>query len=203
MKNASSKPASNKVHELEPYDKRTIDLSKFKPDLSVTDLKEMFKSLGNVAIFPPPFFFPIETLSVTKTVGHGRTNLTFIMPTIVQADAAAPSASFNLQATPSRNPGIQMHFEPSAYGITSTANYVMEFRIQAFGQSTFNLSGYAGAGTILNAGTKVLNGQVTVSLVLQNVPPSQQTYGFLEQTAGGLWSWFSTQVHYPPLVFKL
>ena len=79
----------------------------------------------------------------------------------------------------------------------------MEFTIEAFGQSTFNLVGFAGSGTVLNAGTKVLNGPARVSLVLKNVPPSQQTFGFLEQTAGVAWNWFSTQVSFPPLVIKL
>ena len=142
-----------------------------------------------LVVFP---FLPIETLSATKTIGRGRTNLTIIVPTIVQIDAAMPSATFNKQSQ-SRNPVIQMHFEPSAYGITSVGTYIMEFTIQAFGQSTFNLSGFGGPGAVLNDGTKVLNGQTRVSLVFQNVPASQQIFGFLEQTAGGAWNWFSTQ----------
>lgn len=82
----------------------------------------------------------------------------------------------------------------------SVATYIMEFTIEVFGQSTFNLRGFAGSGAVVNAGTKVLNGPTRVSLVLQNVPPSQQTFGFLEQTAGGPWNWFSTQVRFPPVV---
>ena len=198
MKKASSKAASNKVREPEPFDKRSIDLTKFKPDLSATDLKKLLGPAGGIVIFP---FLPIETLSATKTIGRGRTNLTIIVPTIVQIDAATPSATFNKQSQ-SRNPVIQMHFEPSAYGITSVGTYIMEFTIQVFGQSTFNLSGFAGSGTVLNAGTKVLNGQTRVSLVFQNVPASQQTFGFLEQTAGGAWNWFSTQVRFPDIVIS-
>jgi hypothetical protein len=198
MKKASSKAASNKVRELEPFDKRSIDFTKFKPDLSAKDLKKLLEPVGGIVIFP---FLPIETLSATKTIGRGRTNLTIIVPTIVQIDAATPSASFNKQSQ-SRNPVIQMHFEPSAYGITSVGTYIMEFTIQVFGQSTFNLSGFAGSGAVLNAGTKVLNGQTRVSLVFQNVPASQQTFGFLEQTAGGAWNWFSTQVRFPDIVIS-
>ena len=196
MKKVSSKTASNKVRELEPFDKRSIDLTKFKPDLSARDLKKLLGPAGGIVVFP---FLPIETLSATKTIGRGRTNLTIIVPTIVQIDAATPSATFNKQSQ-TRNPVIQMHFEPSAYGITSVGTYIMEFTIQVFGQSTFNLSGFAGSGTVLNAGTKVLNGQARVSLVFQNVPASQQTFGFLEQTAGGAWNWFSTQVRFPHIV---
>jgi hypothetical protein len=198
MKKASSKAASNKVRELEPFDKRSVDLTKFKPELSAKDLKKL---LGPVAAIVPFPFLSIETLSATKTIGRGRTNLTIIVPTIVQIDAATPSASFNKQSQ-SRNPVIQMHFEPRAYGITSVGTYIMEFTIQVFGQSTFNLSGFAGSGTVLNAGTKVMNGQTRVSLVFQNVPASQQTFGFLEQRAGGAWNWFSTQVRFPDIVIS-
>jgi hypothetical protein len=200
MKKASSKAASNKVRELVPFGRRGIDLTKVKVDLSVKDVKKLLGPIGGIFTFP---FLPIETLSATKTAGRGRTNLTIVVPTLVQTDATTPHASFDRRATPSRNPAIQMHFEPSAYGITSVATYIMEFTIEAFGQSTFNLVGFAGSGTVLNAGTKVLNGPARVSLVLKNVPPSQQTFGFLEQTAGVAWNWFSTQVSFPPLVIKL
>ena len=195
MKRATSK-ASKKIRELALFDKRRIDPTKFKRDLSPQDLKKLVAPAGTVVIFP---FLAIETLSVTKTIGRGRTNLTIIVPTIVQVDATTPRASFNKQSQ-SRNPVIQMHFEPSAYGITGVGTYIMEFTIEVFGQSTFNLSGFAGSGTVLNTGPKVLNGQTKVSLILKNVPASQQTFGFLEQTAGGAWNWFSTQVRFPDLV---
>ena len=65
MKKASSKAASNKVRELEPFDKRSIDLTKFKPDLSATDLKKLLGPAGGIVIFP---FLPIETLRVDATI---------------------------------------------------------------------------------------------------------------------------------------
>jgi hypothetical protein len=197
MEKRSFKARRNKISEVEPFDRRSVDLGKFKPDLSAKDFKELLGPVGDIVAFP---FLPIETLSCTKTVGRGRTNLTIIMPTIVQLDATIPRATFDRRATPSRNPVIQMHFEPIAYGITSVATYIMEFAIEAFGQSTFKLDGSAGPGMVVNNGTKVLNGQARVSLILKNVPPSQQTFGFLEQTAGVAWNWFSTQVRFPPIV---
>jgi hypothetical protein len=198
MKQASSQMASNTVRELEPRDQRSIDLTTFQPDLSAKDVQKLLGLGRGIVVFP---FLPIETLSATKTLGLGRTNLTIIVPTIVQIDAATPSASFNKQSQ-ARNPVIQMHFEPSAYGITAVRTYIMEFTIEVFGQSTFNLNGFAGSGTVVNAGTKVLNGPTRVSLVLQNVPAAQQTFGFLEQTAGGAWNWFSTQVRFPDIVIS-
>jgi hypothetical protein len=193
---AGRSKSSSKVQELEPFDSRKIGPGKFVPDLSDADLKQLLVPLGGIEVYP---FLPIETLSATRTIGRGRTNLTIIAPTIVQIDSATPSASFDVRAQ-SRRPAIQMHFEPSAYGITSVATYIMEFTIQAPSQSTFNLAGFAGSGTVANGGTKVLTGASKVSLVLRNVPPSQQTFGFLEQTAGAVWSWFSVQVRFPPIV---
>jgi hypothetical protein len=201
MAKASSNKARIPGREPEPFDKRKIDLTKFKPDISLKEWTEMFKP-GNLPL-GPAFFLPIETLSCTKTVGQGRTNLTIIMPTIVQTDAATPHASFNRQTTPSRNPIIQMHFEPSAYGITTVGTYFMAFTIDVSGQSTFKLDGFAGFGTLSGAGSKVLSGQRIVTLIFKNVPPSQQVFGFLEQTAGGQWSWFTTRVSFPPLVIGI
>lgn len=64
----------------------------FKPDLSAKDFKELLGPLGSVSILP---FLPIETLSATKAVRRGQTNLTMIVPTIVQIDGATPRATFD------------------------------------------------------------------------------------------------------------
>jgi hypothetical protein len=196
MTNTPSTEKRQKVSELEPFNKRNLDLTKFKPDLTGKQLQSLFALPGDAAGFPI-FFHAIETLSVTKTVGNGRTNLTFVRPTIVQADATVPFAGFDRTVSPTRNPAIQMHFEPSAYGITTVASYLMIFTIECFGQSTFRLEGFAGAGTLSNNGTKVLSGQKTVTLVFNNVPPSEQIFGFLEQTAGERWNWVSVQARFP------
>jgi len=199
MAKNSTKAASKKTQPHEDFVKRSVNFAKFKPDLLDKDFTSHLTPIDGLIIFP---WTPIETLSCTKTIGLGRTNLTIIRPTIVQVDATVPRATFDRTATPQRNPVIQMHFEPSAYGITSVATYIMQFTIETFGQATFNLQGFAGSGTLANNGTKVLNGQVKVSLIMKNVPHAQQTFGFLEQTAGGAWNWFSTQVRFPPIVIS-
>jgi hypothetical protein len=199
MKKASTGKSRRQIKELEPFDKRRIDAVKIKQDLSEPDLKQLLAPNRASIVFP---FLAIETLSCTKTLGRGRTNLTLIAPTIVQIDSTTPSATFDVRAQ-ARHPAIQMHFEPSAYGITSVGTYIMEFAIQVFSQSTFTLAGFAGSGTVLNGGSKVLNGPAKVSLVLQDVPPTQQTFGFLEENAGGAWSWLSVQVRFPPIVAQL
>jgi hypothetical protein len=198
-KPSSSSRAGKNLGELEAYSKKNIDPTKFKPDISVKDWVEVFKP-GRIRPFPA-FFFPIETLSPIKTIGLGRTNLTIIMSTIVQTDPAPgvlPHANFDRQATPIRNPAIQMHFKPSAYGITSTSTYFMVFALDVVGQSTFQAGG--NFGLLSNPGPKVVSGQTSVSLIFKNVPPAQDLFGFLEQTAGGRWTWFSTRVTFPPLV---
>jgi len=89
------------------------------------------------------------------------------------------------------------------YGITFTGTYIMEFTIEALGPSTFTLGGNSsGFGTILNGGTKVLNGQSRVSLIFKDLPPSTESFGLLQQTSGGVWHWFSIQVRFPDLVIS-
>ena len=193
MKKAARDARKSKISEFVPFNKKIVDTARFRPDLSPKKLAALFG-------FPKGFglsFLTIDTLSVTRTVGSGRTNLTFIRPVIVQADAAAPFASFDRQVSPSGNPAISMHFEPKAYGITSVSSFLMVFAIQCFGPTTFNVGGFAGSGTLENTGTKVFNGTVTVSIGFHNVPPAQQTHGFLEQTGGAPWNFFSVRARYP------
>jgi hypothetical protein len=78
----------------------------------------------------------------------------------------------------------------------------MEFNIQTFGSATFSPKGYVGSGSLPNAGTKVINGSMTVQLIMQNVQPSQQTYGYLSQTSGASWTWYATNIRFPWLVIE-
>jgi hypothetical protein len=182
---------------------RTIDLAKFKPDISLQDLVEMFKP-GNISI-GPAFFQPIETLSPVKTVGLGRTNLTIKLSQVVQTDTLnMPTfASFDGPTVGVNRPAISMHFQPSAYGFTTVGTYFMAFSIAMSGQTTFNIGGNAGTGTITGLGTKTLSGQQIVTLIFKNLPPSHHAFGFLEQTGGGQWAWFQTKVSLPPIVIGL
>ena len=198
MNERYSKPPSDEIPEAEPFDASEVDFSEFEPNVSLEELQETAKGITDLTTFP--FVLPIETLSVTKTIGVGRTNLTLIRPNVVQADAAVPRASFDIRNTPTRNPAVQMHFEPSAYGITVVSSYVMEFTVGVVDQSTFRLQGLGGSNMSVAIGPVVLSGPTTVRLRLPNVSPSQQVFGFLEQTAGGRWNWFSTQIRFPPLV---
>lgn len=198
MKNTASK-AAGRVTELEPFDKREVDLAKIKSDITTKVVKSLFSPIidvSNVGVFQ----LPIDHLSPVKTVGRGRTNLTLIRPTILQTDATTPYAGFDRRESPSRNPAVQMHFEPKAYGITAVSSYIMSFKIEAVGAITFTLAG--STGFISNAGTRTVNGLTTVSLVFRNVPASAQIFGYLEQTAGGMWNWYSVDARFPALVVK-
>lgn len=194
MKKVHTKSRVNR--ELTKLDKRSLDFTKLKPDLSPLEVAKIVGSLPGRVFFP---FTPIETLSPTKTLGKGRTNLTFVRPTIVQIDTlGTPFATFDIRAQPS--PAISAHFEPIAYGITAPSTYVFEFTLQAFGPSNFLLGGFAGAGTLANAGVRTLNGLTTVSLIMKGVPPATHTSGFLQQTSGVAWNFLSVKLKFPDIV---
>src|SRR6185369_8959187 len=105
MKKQTSK--ATKVSELEPAGKQNVDISKFKVDLSALEINKLIGPIAGNFIFP---FLPIETLTCTKTIGLGRTNLTLIAPTIVQVDTPKPFASFD-KRNQTRKPAVQMHFQ--------------------------------------------------------------------------------------------
>jgi hypothetical protein len=191
-----TKPISGltgKVVEPPPFEDNKIDDSKFKPELSAQDIVKLTKPVGGIIVFP---FGPIDTLSPVRPVGKGRTNTTLINATIDQTDAVTPYATFGAGGV------VSNHFEPVAYGITSTATYVVEFDILTFGSTTLNLSAYAGAGTVSNAGNKVVNGQTTLQLVMHSVPYTQQTWAAVQSVAGGSWQWFRTRVKFPDIVIN-
>ena len=161
----------------------------------------MFR-LGDLQI-NAAFFTPIETLSCTKTIGLGRTNLTLKFPTLVQTDANPPYASFDKRTTPPQQQClVSVHFLPSAYGITTPATYYMAFSVEAYAPSTFSLSGYAGAGTLTGAGSRSVSGKQILTLIFKNLPASQVVWGAVEQTAGAAWSWYTTRISFPPIVLS-
>ena len=96
-----------------------------------------------------------------------------------------------------------VHFQPSGYGFTAVGTYFIAFSIEAVGTSTFNVAAYAGPGTVSGAGSKTLNGQSVVTVILKNVPASQVCYAYVEQKAGDAWNWYSTRMSLPPLVISL
>jgi hypothetical protein len=196
----SSKQASPRFKPLQP-ENRKIDLTKFKPDIASAEFVEAFKP-GRGAL-APVFFQPIVTLSPTKTIGQGRTNLTIIEPTIVQVDVSppfVPYAGFDRRLSPHRNPTIQIHFQPSGYGITTPGTYVITFAIEAFGASTFQVAVNPTLSGVTGTGARTLNGQQFVTLIVKNLPAAYELYAYVEQTGGGAWNWFSTRVTYPPLL---
>lgn len=52
MKDASAKVAGRKVTEVEPFDKRSVDFTKFKPDLTAKDLQKLFGPKGGLGFLP-------------------------------------------------------------------------------------------------------------------------------------------------------
>lgn len=179
-----------------------IDPAVFESTLSPADLALPFRP-GEILSFPW-LFPPIDTISPTRTVGAGRTNLTLIASDILQTDTTGtPYASFTYRQVPSGGPGVSVHFDPGAYGATGAASYVVSFLVQAYGPVTLSVSGYAGPGSVTGVGTRSVNGQVSVTVGLKNVPASQITYAAIQQTSGASWAWYRTTISHPPLVITL
>lgn len=177
-------------------DTHRVDFSTFANDISPDEWSKL------TTVRPPVYFpSPIDTLSVTHPVGHGRTNLTLIQPTIVQTDAPSAYASFDRSINPARNPAVSVHFEPDAYGITTTRDYVITFYLDAPAPCTFSVTQY-GAASAGGLGSRTISGQHTISVVMNGLPAAQQCYAAIEQTAGQSWSWYRTVIGPPPLVFE-
>ncbi len=178
------------------FEDRGIDLTTFEKDLTLED----WTRIVHFPWFPPP----IEVISPVHTIGKGRTNLTLGAPDILQTDAATPYAGFSYRATPAGGPFVSVHFQPSAYGITTTATYVIAFLLEAASPVTLNAGGYAGGGTLSGTGPKTLVGKKSLSVVLNNVPANGQVNAFFQQSSsGGAWTWYSTSIEYPPLVIVI
>jgi len=194
MKKPSSK-ARGKALRSFSFENNKVDFAKFKPEPTAADIAKLTWTGVGIKVWP---FVPIEVISPIKTIGRGRTNLTLVSPTILQTDATTPYAGFG-----TGDGTVSVHFEPIAYGITSVATYIMAFNIQTVGTATFWLDGYVGSGSLPNKGSKTVNGSVTVALLMKDVQPYQQTYGYLRHTAGGSWNWYSTVIKFPDIVVTL
>ncbi len=196
----SAAPASADDHT--EFDHTSADVSTFPDTLDLRDLAQKYDPSER---FVPSvvWYRTIETLSPVKTVGLGRTNVTLIMPTIVQTDATTPYAGFDRRATPNRNPVAQVHFLPAAYGNTAPATYVVSFSIETTGPVTFTVSAPTFIGGVSGAGSRSVDGATNVSVVFSQLAPTQPVYVALEQTTGAQWNWYSTRIAYPPFVLQL
>lgn len=179
--------------------RRPVNLARFKSDITKPALKAL--------LFPPAaldgqlFFdlFMIEKLTIGKMLGLGRTNLTLIRPDIVQADNATPFASFD-RTTGTRAPVAQFHFRPDAYGITQTGDYVASFLVDCPAACTFRL---AGSPQVANQGMRTVSGKRAIEVVIKALPPGQEMFAFIEQTAGTRWSFFQARIAFPLPIFQL
>jgi hypothetical protein len=157
--------ARGKVVRPKPFEKSNkVDFSKFKAVPSASDIAKLAWGAARPKVWQQP---PIEVLSPDKTVGRGET---YILCGIVDL------------FYPSRLPGdppevvftqplgrVAVLFEPSAYGITSAATYIITFNIFVpVGNATFTLDG---DGDIPNRGEYTLNDRRTVQAILRNASP--------------------------------
>ncbi len=182
------------IGELHQYDSRVIRFGDFRTDDLDTTIQPVPASIIH------HIFRTFETLTPVHPVGIGRTNLTLIRPTIVQTDAATPYVGFDRRESLTRRPAVSVHLEPAAYGSLSPATYHVTFFVEAAGSAAFEVSGYAAGGIVHGAGPRTASGKVGIAVTLEDLPASGG-YVTIEQTDGESWTWFSTRLSYPPLVF--
>lgn len=178
---------------------RPVDLSRFKSDTTKSALKALLFPPGvqiNPAIFD---LFSIELLTIGKMVGRGRTNLTLIRPDIVQADSATPFAGLD-RSTGTRAPAVQFHFRPDAYGITQTGDYVASFLVDCPAACSFKL---VGSPQLANGGVRTVTGKRSIEVVIKALPPGQDFFAFIEQTAGTRWTFFQARIAFPLPIFQI
>ncbi|MFO1459771.1 MAG: hypothetical protein U1G08_10195 [Verrucomicrobiota bacterium] len=185
------------IKELEPAGTKYTSPDRFRADLKPGSILELLGGGLQEFAFPP-----VEILSPVRTLGKGRTNLTLIESTIVQVDTTPPApafASFD-KSKSERNPVVQIHFDPAAYGFTAPQTFIVEFTLSVVGTASFNVAGGPIGLDIVGAGARSLSGNVRVSIVFRRLSPGQNVFAFLEQKSGGSWTWLQTQVRIPPLV---
>lgn len=195
----SAKIRIRPAQEIEPAGTKYIPPDRFRADLKPGSILELLG--GGLQEFS---FGPVETLSPVRTLGKGRTNLTLIESTLVQVDTTPPAPPFaNFDKSKSqRNPVVQVHFDPAAYGFTAPQTFIMEFTLSVVGTASFNLAGGPIGLDIVGTGARNLSGNVRVSIVFRRLSPGQNVFCFVEQTSGGSWTWLQTQIKLPPLVLS-
>src|SRR5262245_56281295 len=188
MKRPSAKPRGKALRP-RPFENNKVDFSKFKTELSASDIAKLVWAAAGPKVLP---VLSIEVLSPAKTVGLGRTHLTLGHPYVVTTHATTPYAEFGKWGS------VFLWFEPIAYGIASVASYVIAFNIEVLGNATFAIGG---RGISPNAGLFECNGSRTVQLILQDASPNV-VWAVLEQQSGADWKWYSSAITFPEIIVQ-
>ena len=69
---------------------------------------------------------------------------------------------------------VSVHFEPSKYGLTGNATFVIAFTVDVNGSSSFTLGAFTLGGPVTGVGPRTISGRQTVSLVFNNVNANLQ-----------------------------
>ena len=202
MAKTSARRKSGTAEKLAPPENNKIDLTKFKPDLSPNDVKNLLTPV-KVADLAAILFPTIETISPVKTIGIGRTNLTVVKSTVFQTDATTPHASFDPPVGSSiQKPTVSVHFEPGRYGLAGNSQFVMAFSIEVFGTATFSVGSNVSASNASGLGTRTVSGRQVVSIVFNDTTSTPEIFGHIMQTGGARWNWFQTRISFLPLVIQ-
>jgi hypothetical protein len=118
MKRPSPKARGKALRDPKPFENNKVDFSKFKTDPSTSDIARL---TAGTKVWPVP---PIQVLSPAKTVGLGWTSIEMHLAPFFTTNATTPYATIE-------RPGyVAVLFQPSAYGITSIATYVITFNFE-------------------------------------------------------------------------
>jgi hypothetical protein len=135
---------------------------------------------------------PIQVLSPARTVGLGRTNISFEGAYArLKTDATTPYASFAHPAA------VYVNFEPIAYGITSAETYVITFNIRS-SKAAFTLSHSGDPPLSWNFVTS--GGLLTVQAILRNNSPTLANAILASKGLAGApavpWTWYFSVIKF-------
>src|SRR5262245_30404015 len=187
---ARGKPARPK-----PFENNKVDFSKFKTHPPASDIAKLALPAGKVWPQPP------QVPSPTKTVGLGVTklNLGYGAGDFVTR-ATTPYVHFSDSYNAAHLANVDVRFDPSAYGITSVANYVITFNIYLYKNAVFTLQGTGYPFPTLNW-SSLQPGWWSLQVPLQDISPSSYPYAVLMQrTLRAKWTWFFSAIKYPDIV---
>jgi hypothetical protein len=199
MKKPSPK-ARGKALRPKPFEDNKVDFSKFKMEPSASDIAKL-AAAGGTKVWP---VHPIEVLSPAKTVGLGRTTLSLSKVNGFTTNATTPFAEFRDDPPFGGSFYIWLQFEPSAYGITSVATYVITFNLEASGNAAFEVFGLG----VTVSSAYLFSGSRTLQVVFPDWPPSIPTwpptpapFAVLRQRARGVtWKWYSSVIKFPDTI---
>jgi hypothetical protein len=114
--------------------------------------------------------------------------------------ATTPYVYFSDDYTAAHLAHVYVSFDPSAYGITSVANYVITFNIYLYTNAMFSLEG---TGHPLGNFVSLQPGWWSLRVPLPNISLSSYPYAqLMQRTNRAKWRWYSSAIKYPDIFLE-